>query len=140
MGREPANGRGDGERSVLLVEDDPDTRQALAELLEDAGFRCILAAHGRAAIEALSHETPSLLLIDLLMPVMNGVELIARLRGDARWEHLPIVVMTADGDRIIGVDLSGLDVDVLGKPVDIAELARVLAHNSGVVANLSEGT
>jgi CheY-like chemotaxis protein len=94
----------------------------------------MLAEHGLDALETLRRRTPSLVLIDLVMPVMNGVELIARLRADARWSNLPIVVMTADGQRIIGVDLESLDVRVLRKPVDIASLAQVLAEHSSVSA------
>ena len=119
---------------VLVVEDDPDIRQAMAELLEDDGYECLLAEHGLDALETLRRRTPSLVLTDLLMPVMNGVELIARLRTDARWSSLPIVVMTAAGERIIGVDLETLNVPVLRKPVDIRSLAQVLARHSSVSA------
>jgi CheY-like chemotaxis protein len=124
---------------VLVVEDDPDIRQAMADLLEDDGYECMLAEHGLDALEALRQRTPSLLLVDLVMPVMNGVELIDRLRGDARWRKLPIVVMTAEGQRIIGVDLESLNVRVLKKPVDIASLAQVVAEHSSVSAPMPDG-
>jgi CheY-like chemotaxis protein len=124
---------------VLVVEDDADIRQAMADLLEDDGYECMLAEHGLDALEALERRTPSLLLVDLVMPVMNGAELIARLRGDARWRKLPIVVMTAEGQRIIGVDLESFDVRVLKKPVDIASLAEVVAEHSSVGAWMAEG-
>lgn len=123
---------------MLVVEDDPDIRQALGELLRDEGYDCILAEHGLAAIETLRLETPSLVLIDLLMPVMNGVELITRLRGDERWSDLPIVVMTAAGDQIIGVELDNLNVAVLRKPVEIATLEQMLARYSRTSAELAE--
>jgi CheY-like chemotaxis protein len=115
---------------VLLVDDDPDIRQAIAEVLEDEGYDCMVAEHGVDALESLGRRTPSLLLVDLLMPVMNGVELIERVRSDARWSDLPIVVMTAAGERIIGVELESLNVSILTKPVDIATLAQVLARHS----------
>jgi CheY-like chemotaxis protein len=114
---------------VLVVEDDPDIRQAIAELLEDEGYECILAEHGLDALETLRRRTPSLVLTDLLMPVMDGVELIARVRADTRWSHLPIVVMTAAGDRIIGVEVESLNVPVLRKPVDVANLAQVISRH-----------
>jgi CheY-like chemotaxis protein len=119
---------------VLLVEDDADLRSALAELLHDEGYDFIMAEHGLDALEALDRQTPSLLLTDLLMPIMNGVELIARLRDEPRWADLPIVVMTAAGDRIIGAELEGLNLPVLKKPVDVADLAQVLARYSGTSA------
>jgi len=123
-----AGARGAG--PVLVVEDDLDIRQAIAELLADEGYECILAEHGLAALEALDLRTPSLVLTDLVMPVMNGVELIAHLQSDARWSDLRVVVMTAVGDRIIGVDLATLMVPVLTKPVDVASLLQVLARHS----------
>jgi len=119
---------------VLLVEDDADIRGAMAELLQDEGYDFILAEHGLDALEALDRQTPSLLLTDLLMPVMNGVELIARLRDEPRWADLPIVVMTAAGDRIIGVELESLNLPVLKKPVDVEDLAQMLARYSGASA------
>jgi CheY-like chemotaxis protein len=123
-----AGGRRPG--PVLLVEDDGDIRQAMAELLQDEGYDCIVAEHGRAALDILSRQMPSLLLIDLLMPIMNGVELIARVRRDPRWSDVPMVVMTAAGDRIIGVDVQSLNVPVLRKPVEIGSLVQVLARQS----------
>jgi len=122
---------------VLVVEDDPDIRHAIAELLEDQGYACMLAEHRADALEAMDRQTPSLLLTDLLMPVMNGVELIARVRGEARWSDLPIVVMTAAGDRIVGVPLENLNVPILSKPVDLAALGQVLAEHSSVSPHLS---
>jgi CheY-like chemotaxis protein len=127
-----------GEGPVLVVEDDPDIRQAMAELLEDEGYECILAGHGLEALETLTRRTPSLLLVDLLMPVMNGVELIERVRRDERWSDLPIVVMTAAGERIVGVQLDSLNVQILEKPVDIPSLAQVLARHSRVCAEIPE--
>ena len=56
--------------------------------------------------------------------------MIARLRRDPRWSDLPIVVMTAAGDRIIGVDLEDLNVPVLRKPLDIGSLTRILTRRS----------
>ena len=111
----------------MIVEDDHDLRNAMAELLEADGYELVLAKNGLEALESLREHTPSLLLIDLLMPIMNGVELIERLRSDPAWRDLPVVVMTAANDRIFGVDVESLKVPVLRKPVDLETLARVLA-------------
>jgi CheY-like chemotaxis protein len=128
-----------GAAPVLVVEDDPDIRQAMQELLQDEGYDCIFAENGLEALETLSVRTPSLLLVDLLMPVMNGVELIGRLQRDPRWSRIPVVVMTAAGDRIIGVDLNSLNVPVLRKPVDLASLEQFLARHSRADAEIPEG-
>ena len=58
---------------MLVVEDDSDLRQAIAELLEDEGYDCMLAQHGLMPLETLGLRTPSLLLSTSLMPVMNGL-------------------------------------------------------------------
>jgi two-component system chemotaxis response regulator CheY len=123
---------------VLLVDDDRDIREAMAELLQAEGYECILARHGAEALELMTQQTPSLLIIDLLMPVMNGVELIARLREDPRWRDLPVIVTTAAGDRIIGVDLETLGVPVLRKPLDVGSLAQALALRTGPTAEPPE--
>jgi CheY-like chemotaxis protein len=116
-----------GAAPVMIVEDDHDLRNAMAELLRADGYDLVLAKNGLEALESLREHTPSLLLIDLLMPIMNGVELIERLRSDPAWRDLPVVVMTAANDRIVGVDVESLKVPVLRKPVDLETLARVLA-------------
>ena len=128
--------RSTGAGPVLLVEDDPDIGPALAELLEEEGYDCILAASGLDALEILGGRTPSLLLVDLLMPGMNGVDLIAHVRRDARWSDLPIVVMTAAGENIFGLQLESLNVPVLRKPVDLASLTQLLARHSRVGAEM----
>jgi len=112
---------------LLIVEDDHVLRNAMAELLEGEGYELMVAKNGHEALAVLRERRPSLLLVDLLMPVMNGVELIGRLRSDAGWRDLPVVVMTAANDRIVGVDVKSLNVPVLKKPVDLESLVRVLA-------------
>jgi CheY-like chemotaxis protein len=84
--------------SVLVVEDDFDIRESIAEALDDAGFRVATAAHG---LEALSYlrgaaDLPAVILLDLMMPVMSGFELVAELRGDARLAGIPIVLLSGD--------------------------------------------
>lgn len=119
---------------VLIVEDDHDLRNAMAELLQAEGYHCILAENGLEALDALRRLRPSLLLTDLLMPVMNGVELIRRLRSEARWRDLPIVVMTAANDRIVGVEVESLNVPIIRKPADLPTLMQVLADYTGMSA------
>src|SRR5438477_12765745 len=112
MAEGEAKSRSGRSAPVLIVEDDRDLRNAMAELLQGEGYEFTLAENGREALEALRERRPSLLLIDLLMPVMDGVELIRRLRSDAAWRDLPIVVMTAADDRIVGVAVESLNVPV----------------------------
>jgi CheY-like chemotaxis protein len=96
-------------KSVLVVEDEVGVRRALRRLLGEWGFRTIEAANGREAIQRLAEETPAAIVIDLLMPVMSGAELLKALRRNAFYRAIPTVVMTGALDT--GVR------DVLGVPV-----------------------
>lgn len=108
--------------TILVVDDEVDVREIVGEVLTDAGYAVRLAADGREGL-ALALETPrpAAMLLDLVMPVMTGNELFARLRTDARTLDLPVVVMTSDASR------APSGVPVLQKPVGIATLLAALA-------------
>jgi CheY-like chemotaxis protein len=80
--------------TILVVEDDPGIRDTIAELLEAEGYRVVPARHGAEALELLQTLRPDLAVVDLFMPVMDGGQLIARLRADAALRDLPVVLMT----------------------------------------------
>jgi PAS domain S-box-containing protein len=87
--------RKDGDCDVLIVEDDPATRELLERLLASEGWAVASAENGRVALEALEHHTPSLILLDLMMPVMDGCEFATELRRRERWREIPVIVLTA---------------------------------------------
>ncbi len=80
---------------VLIVEDDPDTRKILRRLLEKEGCQVIAAENGRVALERLAESQPMLILLDLMMPEMDGFQFIDRVRQHENWRTIPIVVVTA---------------------------------------------
>ena len=80
---------------VLIVEDDPDTRKILRRLLEKEGCQVIVAENGRVALERLAESQPMLILLDLMMPEMDGFQFIDRVRQHENWRTIPIVVVTA---------------------------------------------
>ncbi|HEV8624763.1 MAG TPA: response regulator [Acidimicrobiia bacterium] len=80
---------------VLVVEDDADTREMLQRMLEREGFSVTEAADGRAGLERVAEQRPSLILLDLLMPEMNGFEFLAELQTRPEWRSIPVVVVTA---------------------------------------------
>ncbi|HET6279387.1 MAG TPA: response regulator [Polyangia bacterium] len=113
------------DRTVLVVEDDGDLSDTLKVVIEDQGWRAICAANGREALALLERERPALMLVDLFMPIMNGVELLKIVKRNATLAAIPRVIMTAANDRMIGVKE---DVPVLYKPVDVESLTRLLAQ------------
>jgi CheY-like chemotaxis protein len=80
---------------VLLVEDDPATREVTRAILEKEGWRVIEAENGRAALECMERDRPNLILLDLMMPEMDGFEFAAQVRKHDEWHSIPIVVLTA---------------------------------------------
>ncbi|HLL24155.1 MAG TPA: response regulator [Kofleriaceae bacterium] len=86
------------ECAVLLVDDDDDIREAVADALVDSGHRVIHARNGKEALGALedSNELPGLILLDLMMPVMDGAEFRVRQRAHEQWSSIPVVVLSAD--------------------------------------------
>jgi CheY-like chemotaxis protein len=80
---------------ILVVDDEPDILEVLSDLLADAGYRVMTARHGGLALELLERESPRLMLLDVMMPVMSGEELLAELERRNRLSSLAIVVMSA---------------------------------------------
>ena len=81
--------------SVMVVEDNADNREMIYRQLTKAGWRVLEAENGRAALERLAHEQPEIILLDLMMPEMDGFEFIRELRQHPQWRSLPVVVLTA---------------------------------------------
>jgi len=110
----------DGERCALVVDDIAENREMLRRALENEGWSVSEAEHGKAALEKLADSLPSLILLDLMMPVMDGFEFVMEMRKVEAWRGIPIVVVTAkdvtDEDRrnlngnVIGlIQKGGLD-------------------------------
>lgn len=113
--------------NILVVDDTPAAAKLLADVLGAQGYSVRTASHALAALEAVEQQPPDLLLTDLLMPGMDGVELTARLRAEPRWAKLAIVVVTAMDERCHRLRAleAGAD-EFISKPVDQQELkARV---------------
>jgi len=88
---------------VLLVEDDRPTREMMARALEKAGWQVSEAGNGREALDRLARQKPRLILLDLMMPVMDGFDFLLAMRANAEWQDIPVIVLTAkdltDEDR-----------------------------------------
>jgi two-component system phosphate regulon response regulator PhoB len=108
---------------ILLVEDEPDIAEVLQYNLEKEGFDVELARRGDSGLEAIRREVPDLILLDLMLPGLDGLELTRLLKRDPATAHLPIVMLTArseEVDRIVGLEL-GAD-DYISKPFSPREV------------------
>jgi CheY-like chemotaxis protein len=117
---------------VLLVEDAPFLRYAFARLLRIEGFDVKEVGDGQEALDCLADYRPDLVLTDLMMPVMGGVELISHIRANLEFAALPVVAITADAtDQASRLAKKAGAVDVITKPIDLSALLdrlKVLVH------------
>jgi two-component system alkaline phosphatase synthesis response regulator PhoP len=119
----------DTRTKILIVDDELDTLLPLKRALEMEDFNVIEAQDGVEALEKVRSEIPDLLLLDLMLPKLNGFEVCQRLKQDDATNSIPIIMLTAKGetsDKIKGIEI-GAD-DYVTKPFDLAELkARIKA-------------
>jgi two-component system phosphate regulon response regulator PhoB len=109
---------------ILAVDDEPDLLELVRMGLDTAGYEVETAETGARALERLRASPPDLLLLDLMLPDLSGIELCKRIRSDARLGDLPVIMLTAKGeevDRVVGFEL-GAD-DYVTKPFSPRELA-----------------
>lgn len=133
---------------ILVIEDQPQMRKNLVTILEMEGHHVVAAEHGRAGLDLARREAPELILCDVMMPEMNGHEVLQSLRAAPETATIPFIFLTAKGDKTdlrAGMNL-GAD-DYLPKPVareDLlaaveARLARLNAHKAAVQSAKAEG-
>jgi signal transduction histidine kinase len=115
---------------VLIVDDTPTNVSVLAQTLRQAGLAIRIANDGVAALEQINREQPSLILLDVQMPIMDGFETCRRLKASDHTRHIPVIFMTALSDKVSRVKgLSLGAVDYIAKPFEQDEvLARVRVH------------
>src|SRR5262245_30038067 len=113
-------------RTILVVDDEPTLRETLAENLEMDGFRVVTAADGRQALDRFHQSQPDLVILDLMLPELSGIEVCRVIRRES---GVPILMLTArdsELDKVVGLEL-GAD-DYVTKPFGLRELlARVRA-------------
>jgi CheY-like chemotaxis protein len=118
-------------KAIWIVEDDKEIREVTLELFEMEGYDVKAFANGREALDALeeSERLPNLILLDLMMPVMDGWEFRRRQLADSRLNKIPVVVATADGGALPKAAELGAT-ELIRKPLDIEELLSLVAKNS----------
>lgn len=130
MGESTETNGCDRKHKVLVVDDDPNIRELIVETLSNGRYFPIEARDGKEAIDICKSERPDIIILDVMMPDLDGLEVCLRLRGEALTSHIPIIMLTAKGmmeDKIRGME-TGAD-DYLTKPFDPLELeARINMH------------
>jgi len=117
-------------QKILVVEDMQSVVDALRALLEHEGFQVVVARNGMEGLQVVHKERPDLLLLDLILPGLDGLEVCRRLRRDPETARLPILMLSGkaeEGDKVVGLEV-GAD-DYIAKPFSPKELiARVKSH------------
>ncbi len=107
---------------VLVVDDEREIRNLLRTSLSAEGYEVVVASNGEEAIGLAKTENPQVILLDIEMPGIDGIETCKRLESDEKTRLIPIIMMTSRGDRDIEAYLEGAT-DVVNKPFDIVQLA-----------------
>jgi len=113
---------GSGHVAILVVDDEPDALFLFKVIFEREGYTVVQAAHGAEALELIQSHAVDLIVTDLMMPVMDGAQLIDRLRSDPGTSRIPIVLVSANPSMDLGADA------VLGKPFRPTDILRVVGE------------
>jgi two-component system, cell cycle response regulator DivK len=119
---------------ILVVEDNERNMKLVRELLEATGYRAIEAATGSQALELAREHRPDLVLMDIRLPDIDGVEALSRLRADDRTASIPVLAVTAqamqgDRERCLAAGFDGY----LSKPIDVAQLLEAVSRHCEAV-------
>lgn len=119
-------------KKILTVDDDESIRQSVSEMLELEGFEAVWAKNGQVALDYLSaipdSELPDLVLLDYMMPVMNGKEFFQQKKNDPRLSHIPVVMMTANGNLVNVMEHVETAGGYMSKPMDYETVVRMVKH------------
>ena len=114
---------------MLIAEDDDDIRDTLAEVVRDAGYDVAVAPNGKVALESMRDQPPCVLLLDLMMPLVDGWQVVDRMQRDAELAAVPVCVLSAFPERAPAQAIC-----VLGKPVDLDRLLETIEQHCGAHA------
>ncbi len=116
---------------VLVVDDDPAILEICSDLLQTEGYEVSVATNGQQAVDLAQHEAPNVVLMDIMMPVMDGIEACRRLKADQHTADIPVVLMSARTNLTRqSQDLVNADA-LVAKPFDIDYLLHTIAELVG---------
>jgi len=111
-------------KRILCIEDDPEMIDLIRLILGRRGFEVIGAAGGQAGLQAIRQQLPDLVLLDLMMPDMDGWEVYQQMKADEKTRNIPVIVVTAKAqsiDKVLGLHIARVD-DYIVKPFSPQEL------------------
>lgn len=112
-------------KKILIVDDEPDIVETLKFLIESEGFESTIAMDGEEALRKAKEENPDVMILDVMLPKINGYKVCRLLKFDNKYKHIPILMVTArsqEEDKVIGEE-TGAD-EYITKPFDINELLQ----------------
>lgn len=121
-------------KTILIIDDEADIRKVVKVRIEKAGYRCLTAADGKEGLAVVAAEKPDLIILDLIMPVMDGVQVYHRLKMNSKTKHIPVIAFTAqDADTVVAKGQAAMDiVELVFKPFDAEGLVKIVER---VLAN-----
>lgn len=114
-------------KKILVVDDEPDMTKAIGLRLEAAGYETVLAYDGQEAMDKVREAKPDLILLDLMLPKIDGYKVCRLLKFDVKWRHIPIIMLTAraqESDKVMGQEV-GADA-YLTKPFKSEDLMATI--------------
>jgi two-component system, OmpR family, response regulator VicR len=128
-------------RRVVCIEDEPEMIDLVKLILSRKGYQVMGAMGGREGLEAIQREVPDLVLLDLMMPDMDGWEVYQKMKADDATRHIPVIVVTAKAqsiDKVLGLHIAKVD-DYITKPFGpqelLASVEKVLAGDKRETAD-----
>jgi CheY-like chemotaxis protein len=115
-----------GRLKILLIDDDDDSRELYGYMLAAAGYKVQAVSNGLEALAEIQVNRPDVVVTDILMPVLNGLDLIAAIRSSDEFADLPVVAITSYGDKLREEARAAGATDAIGKPTEIAGMREVI--------------
>jgi CheY-like chemotaxis protein len=112
-------------KTILVVDDEPANAEVLSLILEEEGYRVFVAANGRQGIERVAEVRPELVILDYMMPIMNGAAMGAALRGNPATQHIRILMNSSLTEGAVRAHFDGYDV-FLRKPYSVDAVLEVI--------------
>ncbi|MEZ0230577.1 MAG: response regulator [Planctomycetota bacterium] len=115
-------------RSILIVDDEFGIAEIIADVLSAMDFSVSTAINGKAALAAIEHERPDVILLDVMMPVMSGPELLEKLRASEVYRDIPVIMMSAVGRESVSPEVHARIAGFLQKPFTYDQLMEALGR------------